>query len=138
MFVKSADGVPHAAIVTRIDNERDLAILYVPEVHQVPYFNLGTDVSIGEQVLSMGSPLGLQGMVTVGWVANKLQNHGLLYVFHSAFINGGNSGGPLVNLSGELIGINEATIRMNMFETAQGLFVAISLPTIREFLHSKN
>jgi serine protease Do len=94
---------------------------------------LGKETVKGQTVLAFGSPLNIQRTVSVGWVENLL-NQGYLFILHSAAINPGNSGGPLVNLRGELVGINQAMIMANMFVPANGLYVAISVDTIKRFL----
>lgn len=134
VFIKTSDGRVFLAQPLFIDTERDLALIapthYAGEFH---YFRLGEEPKVGQQVISMGSPLGIQHTAGVGYVSNLVKNK-YFYVIHSAFINPGNSGGPLVDLNGRLIGVNEAMLRVDIFEVAHGLYLAIGLPTIKELL----
>jgi|ERR1700690_4196138 len=119
-----------------ISKIRDLAVI-APLNYQgkFPYFKLGKEVRIGQQVISLGSPLGMQHTATVGWINNIVKQKVYTYLWHSAFINPGNSGGPLINMEGKLVGVNQAMIRYDFFQVAQGIYVAISLKTIREIWH---
>lgn len=85
--------------------------------------------------MSFGSPLGLQGMATVGYIARKPEKHLKYIMFHTAFINPGNSGGPLVNMKGQLVGVNHGIATINMFQVAQGLNIAIPVHSVRSFLY---
>lgn len=98
----------------------DLAVLYVPEAKDMQPAALGrsADLRIGEGVVALGSPLGLNSTVTSGIVSalNRPVTTGstsdsLSYinaVQTDAAINPGNSGGPLVNLQGQVVGVNSA------------------------------
>ena len=113
----------------------DIAVLKIdvsslsPEEQKLPYAKFGSSESlkIGDPVLAMGSPLALSQSVTRGIVANKDmmfpdlfgsdllldgEDVGLLvkWIGHDAQILPGNSGGPLVNLQGEIVGINEISL----------------------------
>jgi S1-C subfamily serine protease len=117
-----------------IDADRDLALI-APIAHQgvFEYFRIGKKPKIGQQVISLGSPLGIPRVASVGYIEAYLEDN-YVYILHSAFINPGNSGGPLVSLDGKLIGINEATLNIDVIHAAQGMFIAISLYTIYDFL----
>ncbi len=58
----------------------------------------------------------------------------MMLIMHTAFINPGNSGGPLVNMKGELVGVNEAMLKMDFFQLAQGMYLAISVKEVKAFL----
>ncbi|HOF39008.1 MAG TPA: PDZ domain-containing protein [Candidatus Hydrogenedentes bacterium] len=108
----------------------DIALLkLVPEApRQFPVASWGdsTEVKVGDQVLAMGSPMALSQSVTLGIISNtemimprwagRLDEDGedvgsfVVWLGHDAQIYGGNSGGPLVNLRGEIIGINEIRV----------------------------
>jgi putative serine protease PepD len=146
IFVKDSDRVVYNAYIIKIDTTTDLAVLgligregYMPWVlfgqapNNFPYFAAGDEPKKGQQVLSFGAPLGLQGTDTVGWVDNIINKDGI-FVVHSAFISPGNSGGPLVDLHGRLIGINEATFIYGFFQIAHGMYIAIDIHTVKEFL----
>lgn len=134
VFIKTSDGRVFLAQPLFIDVKRDLALIAPAHyAGEFDYFRMGNEPKIGQQVISMGSPLGIQGTVGVGYVANLVKDK-YTFVLHSAFVNPGNSGGPLVDLNGRLIGINEAMLKIDILERAHGLYVAIDLPTIKEFL----
>lgn len=106
-----------ARIVWR-DPRRDLAVLKLPVKAPIPVCKLGTSSSleVGEWVLALGNPLGLNQTATVGLVSGlnrRLQTTERDYgevIQTDAAINPGNSGGPLVNVLGEVIGINAAIV----------------------------
>lgn len=139
VFIKTSEGRVFPAQPLYIDSKVDLALI-APQTYEgkFPYFRLGEMPKVGQQVISMGSPLGIQHTATVGYASNIVTEL-YTYVFHSAFISPGNSGGPLLNLDGKLIGVNEAVIVYGFLglEVAQGLDVAISLKTIKAFLGRK-
>ena len=103
----------YLAEVVGIDPVADLAIikLNMPE-HKLPltYLNIGTDYVIAQEVVAIGHPMGLQWSVTKG-VINHLERPGKITPYvniiqHSAQINTGNSGGPLIDINGDVVGIN--------------------------------
>jgi serine protease Do len=115
--VTFADKQTLAARVVAVDPEHDLAVLKVDAQRPLAYQKLGRsdDIMIGETVVAIGNPLGLQHTVTTGIVSAVGRdlhfNPDVVYsglIQTDAPINPGNSGGPLLNLNGELIGINSA------------------------------
>jgi len=114
--VKFSDGTSAKASLVGMDQRGDLAVLKVDGVSNLTPIAIGDSngLSVGDTVLALGSPLGLDGSVTSGIVSaldraisdgsSSLQ--GLIQT--DAAINRGNSGGALVNGRGELIGINTA------------------------------
>jgi len=112
------DGTKHRAKVVGIDKKTDLAVLRLEAAgKKFPYLALGDSdaVQVGDWVLAVGSPFGLQATVTSGIVSAKARQIGAGpyddYIQTDAAINPGNSGGPLVNMRGEVIGINTAIVR---------------------------
>jgi serine protease Do len=110
-------GVQHNAKVIGTDQETDLAVIKIEVNKPVPAAKLGNSDSmqVGDWVLAVGSPFGLQETVTAGIVSAKGRNIVPNRQFQSfiqtdAAINPGNSGGPLVNMAGEVIGINTAIL----------------------------
>jgi serine protease Do len=110
-------GVQHDAKVIGMDPETDLAVIKIDVDHPLPFAKLGNSESmqVGDWVLAVGSPFGLQATVTAGIVSAKGRNIVPNRQFQSfiqtdAAINPGNSGGPLVNMEGEVIGINTAIL----------------------------
>ena len=109
--------VQHDAKVIGTDQETDLAVIKIDVDHALPVAKLGNSDSmdVGDWVLAVGSPFGLQATVTAGIVSAKGRNIVPGRQFQSflqtdAAINPGNSGGPLVNMDGEVIGINTAIL----------------------------
>lgn len=115
----------HTAEVIGADPETDLALLKI-KADNLPYLKFGdSDVlEVGEWVVAIGSPLGLDHTVTSGIVSAKGRNiqSGSYddFLQTDASINRGNSGGPLLNMDGEVVGINTA-----IAQRAQGIGFAI-------------
>src|ERR1700758_654845 len=116
-FEDDAPGVQHDAKVIGTDQETDLAVIKVDVDKPLPAAKLGNSdgMQVGDWVLAIGSPFGLQETVTAGIVSAKGRNIVPNRQFQSfiqtdAAINPGNSGGPLVNMAGEVIGINTAIL----------------------------
>src|SRR3989449_1397154 len=110
-------GALHDAKVIGTDQETDLAVIRIESSKPFPVAKLGNSdgMEVGDWVLAIGSPFGLQATVTAGIVSAKRRNIVPNRQFQSfiqtdAAINPGNSGGPLVNMNGEVIGINTAIL----------------------------
>jgi len=110
-------NLTHEARVIGTDEETDLAVIKIDTDKPLPVAKLGNSDSmqVGDWVLAVGSPFGLEETVTAGIVSAKGRNIVAGRQFQSfiqtdAAINPGNSGGPLVNLAGEVIGINTAIL----------------------------
>src|ERR1700694_3861168 len=106
----------YTAKVVGVDEDTDLAVLKIDAGRDLPTARLGNSdgVQVGDWVLAIGSPFGLQATVTAGIISAK-DRGGIGHQFQrflqtDAAINPGNSGGPLVDLAGEVIGINTAII----------------------------
>ena len=118
--VKLSSGVELSAQIVGTDAKTDLAIIKVNPSREMKYISFGDSdrLRIGQWVVAIGSPRGLDQTVTVGVVsAMHRRGVGLLgpsgyedYIQTDAAINPGNSGGPLVNLRGEVIGVNSAIL----------------------------
>ena len=115
--ISFADKTTAPARIVSIDPEHDLAVLRAEVDRPLPYLRLARsdDLMIGETVIAIGNPLGLQHTVTSGIVSavdRDLQfSRDVVYrglIQTDAAINPGNSGGPLLNINGELIGVNTA------------------------------
>ena len=109
--VLKAPGRTLGARVVGVDRETDLAVLKVEET-ELPVLELGDSEALrqGELVMAFGSPLGLEGSVSLGVVsavARQLRPEDrMIYVQTDAAVNPGNSGGPLVDVDGRVVGIN--------------------------------
>ncbi|CAF1162616.1 unnamed protein product [Rotaria sp. Silwood1] len=115
--IKLADGQRFTGTVEYVDMVADLAVVQIDSKQQkLPYLTLGDSDKIraGEHCIAVGSPLALSNTVTAGIVSNVgrtsselgLFGRNINYIQTDCMITGGNSGGPLVNLDGQVIGIN--------------------------------
>jgi serine protease Do len=111
------DTTKYTAKVIGVDEETDLAIIKIEPGKDLPTAKLGNSdgTQVGDWVLAIGSPFGLQATVTAGIISAKDrggvgQKQFQRFIQTDAAINPGNSGGPLVDLAGEVIGINTAII----------------------------
>lgn len=122
--VTSLQGEDYVAKIVGTDPRSDLALLKV-EAKKLPFVELGdsTQLKVGEWVLAIGNPFGLEHTVTAGIVSAKGRQLGTGgnvpeyqdFIQTDAAINRGNSGGPLVNMKGEVIGITS-----NIFSPSGG------------------
>ena len=112
--VKLADGRTLRAHVIGSDPDTDLALIKVEATQPFPAAALGNSdtLRVGEWVCAIGNPLAYEHTVTVGvvsYIGRKLFDSSLTdYIQTDAAINFGNSGGPLINTRGEIVGINSA------------------------------
>jgi serine protease DegS len=136
--VQLADGRSAVAKVVGRDPDTDLALLSI-QLSQLPVMGLGRSdrLQVGDEVLAIGNPLGLQQTVTHGIVsAIDRKQLGVAtfenFIQTDAAINEGNSGGALINAAGELVGINTAVIAKNMDATGvEGIGFAIPVNLAR-------
>lgn len=125
--VKLSDGREMEATVVGTDSNTDLALLKLPEVSNLPVARLGNsdELAVGDWVMAIGNPFGLEATVTVGVLSGKGRVIGTGpyddFLQTDASINPGNSGGPLFNTKGEVIGINTAIV-------AGGQGIGFSIP----------
>lgn len=111
--VFTAQGDEFQAKIIGTDPRTDVALIKI-EAKNLPFADLGdsAQVKVGEWVMAIGNPLGMEHTVTAGIVSAKGRQLGLGdgnyedFIQTDAAINRGNSGGPLVNMKGEVIGIN--------------------------------
>lgn len=135
--VTLSDGRTFPAKVLGTDPTFDLAVIKI-EAKKLPVLNLGDSdrLEVGEWVVAIGNPFGLEHTVTVGVVSAKNRSihagdvnfEGFLQT--DAAINPGNSGGPLINLSGEVVGINSAIVPY-----AQGIGFAIPINMAKQVMN---
>jgi serine protease Do len=127
IFVKLANdpagdqGRP--AKVVGVDKSTDIAVIKIDTKEPLPTIKMGNSdaAQVGDWVLAVGSPFGLEHTVTAGIVSSKNRDIGgdassqyQRFIQTDAAINPGNSGGPLVNMAGEVIGINTAIYTQSM------------------------
>ncbi len=130
------DGRDFTAQIWKMAQEQDLALLKI-EVSGLPVASIGNSdrVRLGQTVIAIGDPLGFTGTVTVGTVGGlhrHVETRGIKYknlIQTDAAINPGSSGGALVNLAGEVVGINALvyTGPSSGYDKAQGLGFAIPI-----------
>ena len=114
--VTTNDNIRYEAKLVGTDPYTDIAVLKIQTQKLLPYLYFGNsdNTKIGEWVLAIGNPFNLNSTVTAGIISaksrdlNKLDRRNQSFIQTDAAVNQGNSGGALVNLNGELIGINTA------------------------------
>lgn len=113
IIVGLQSGEKFRGTVVGIDEETDVAVIKIDAPRDLPTVTLGDSnaAQVGDWVLAMGSPFGLDQTVTAGIISKKERETPYFTNFQrflqtDAAINRGNSGGPLVNMRGEVIGIN--------------------------------
>ncbi|CAL8327008.1 unnamed protein product [Lota lota] len=136
--VQMCDGDVYEANIKDIDKKSDIATIKINPLKRLPMLSLGhsADLRPGEFVVAIGSPFALQNTVTTGIVSTAqrdgkelgIRDSDMDYIQTDAIINYGNSGGPLVNLDGEVIGINTLKV-------AAGISFAIPSDRITRFLN---
>ncbi len=136
-----SNGTSYDATVVGSDTATDLALLKIDATDlQAAEFGSSGDMSVGEQVIAIGNPGGIQfnSSVTVGYVSalnRSITNNGydMEFIQTDAAINPGNSGGALVNMYGQVIGINSAKISATGYE---GLGFAIPIDNAQPIINS--
>ena len=129
--VKLSDGSLFSAEVTGRDEIMDLAVLKItgsnfPKV----IFGNSDNVVQGEDVFTLGYPFGLEGDVSFkeGTISRKIIDDDMTYLETSAEIHPGNSGGPLVNKYGEVIGVNTAALGQTIEGVTLGETIKLAIP----------
>lgn len=124
----------YEADIVGVDEKTDLAVLKVDADEKLPAAKLGDSdkIRVGEWVLAIGSPFRLEHTVTAGIISAKGRSRmGIAdyedFIQTDAAINPGNSGGALVNLRGEVIGINTAIVSSNGGNVGIGFAIPINL-----------
>jgi hypothetical protein len=131
--VQLADGQSFSSIsVLGTDEQHDLAIIRVPGVNLTPVAVRGsTPPIVGEAVLIAGSPRGLEGTITAGILSSiRDSGEGYKVLQTDAAVNPGNSGGPMVNSKGQVIGVVSFKLR-----SSEGLNFAIPISHVVELLN---
>jgi len=121
-----------SVFVLATDERRDLAIVKIAGF-DLPALDLGNSdtLSVGEAVLVVGNPRGLEGTVTAGILSAVRDSDGFKVLQTDAAVNPGNSGGPLVNSKGHAIGVVSFKLR-----SAEGLNFAIPINYVRGLLNN--
>ena len=131
--VRLQDGREFEAVEVKQDPKTDVAIVRIEGADDLHAARIGNSDStqVGDWVLALGQPFGLEGTVTAGIVSAKGRGIGITarenFIQTDAAINPGNSGGPLVNLRGEVVGINTAISSRTGGNQGVGFAVPINL-----------
>jgi len=131
--VTLADGRTVPFTVVGADPDDDLAVVRAQGVSDLTPISIGSskDLKVGQNVVAIGSPLGLQGTVTTGIISalgrpvstgdDQSGQHSVMSAIQTdAAINPGNSGGALVDMNGDLIGVNSAIASLSSGQDSQG------------------
>lgn len=134
------DGSTHAAEFVASDPATDIAVIRIQDVSGLPTIQFGdsSDLRVGQQVVAVGSPLGLSSTVTTGIVsamnrpvrASDGGESSLIDAIQTdAAINPGNSGGPLVDMNGNLIGMNSVIASLSSGDQAGSIGLGFAIPS---------
>ena len=138
IVVKLSDDQEYEAKVIGRDAKTDIAVIKINVKSSLPAANFGDSdkLEVGEWVVAIGNPFGLDSTVTSGIVSAKGRHIGQgpydNFIQTDASINPGNSGGPLINLRGEIVGINTAIFSRTGGNMGIGFAIPINL--VKELL----
>ncbi len=127
ILVKLSDGKEYEAKVVGKDSKTDIALIKIKPSNSLPVVEIGDSdkLRVGDWVMAIGNPFGLEQTVTAGIVSAKGRVIGAgpydNFIQTDASINPGNSGGPLFSMDGKVIGINTAIV-------AQGQGIGFAIP----------
>ena len=133
--VKLSDEKEYDAKIVGRDPKTDIALIKIDVNHDLPSATFGDSdkLEVGDWVVAIGNPFGLEHTVTAGIVSAKGRVIGAGpyddFIQTDASINPGNSGGPLLNLNGEVVGINTAIV-----SGGQGIGFAIPINVVQDLL----
>ncbi len=133
--VKLADGRDFEASLVGRDPETDLALLRLEGAKDLPFVSLGDsdELEVGDWVVAIGNPFGLDTSVTNGLISARERVIGMGpfddFLQTNALVNPGNSGGPLFDMRGEVVGVTTAIV-----SRAQGIGFAVPINLVKELL----
>ena len=139
VIVTMSNGQDYTArVLKRLGENKDIALLKIDVPVDLKTVKLGNSekIKVGQKVLAIGNPFGFNGTLTQGIISridyakNRIQT--------DAAINPGSSGGPLLNKSGEIIGINQAIYNPDNNISNIGIGFAIPINLVKEYLLEKN
>lgn len=146
IYVTLSDDTEYEAKIVGYDALTDIAVIKVEATNlKAAKFGDSDSIKVGEMVVAIGNPLGQEfaGTVTVGYISGvnrtvTIDTTAYNLIQTDAAINSGNSGGPLVNISGEVIGVNTAKIASTGVE-GLGFSIPINdvLPIVEELIQHK-
>ena len=128
----------NAKVLCKLGDNKDIALLKIAVPFELKTVKLGNSekIRVGQKVLAIGNPFGFNGTLTQGIISridyakNRIQT--------DAAINPGSSGGPLLNKSGEIIGINQAIYNPDNNISNIGIGFAIPINLIKDYLKENN
>lgn len=135
IYIKLGDGLELKAKLIGSDKRTDLALLKVEHKNPLPFVKFGDSniARVGDWIIAIGNPFGLGGTVTVGIISSKsrdipIAEAGIVddFLQTDAAINIGNSGGPMFNIQGEVIGVNTAIFSPN---TGTNIGIGFAIPS---------
>ncbi len=135
IIVTTSNGQDYQAkILKKLGEKKDIALLKISPAYNLSIVKMGdsSKVKVGEKVLAIGNPFGFKGTLTQGIISridyekNRIQT--------DAAINPGSSGGPLLNVNGEIIGINQAIYNPDNNISNIGIGFATPVNLIKECL----
>jgi serine protease Do len=129
------DGTEIEANVLGVARHRDLALIQIPNQSRLKFLKLAKPetINVGQNVYAIGSPFGIENVFTAG-VLNKIDKSDPVSLFHDARTEHGNSGGPLINSAGEVIGVNTQLIGHTVHQNDTQISAAISVDRVIELL----
>ncbi|WP_026909265.1 trypsin-like peptidase domain-containing protein [Paucisalibacillus globulus] len=140
VFIKTINGTEYPGTVIGYSNETDVAVIHVPDLVGTEPFDLefSDTTKIGEEIIALGSPLGLENTATMGYITGKNRSFVIdPYVYEnlyqiSAPISPGSSGGPLINK------ISEKIVAINSAESIEEASIGFSIPlyTVHSIIES--
>tara|TARA_B100000029_G_scaffold510071_1_gene600721 strand:- start:751 stop:2259 length:1509 start_codon:yes stop_codon:yes gene_type:complete len=148
IVVNLQDGTRHEAKLLGRDSKTDLALLKIRTVKNLPFVSWGNSSTarVGDWVLAIGNPFGLGGTVTAGIISASKRNINQgpydSFLQTDASINRGNSGGPMFNMDGKVIGVNTAIFSPSGGSVGVGFSIPSSIAKrvvaqLREFGRTK-
>lgn len=142
--VTTSDGREYEALLVGEDSQSDIAVLKIKArgLHAAS-FGMSDELTVGDEVAAIGNPLGdqLSGTITNGIVSaiNRdivVDSHRMTLIQTNAAINEGNSGGPLLNMYGQVVGITNMKMVANFSQaTIEGIGFAIPSGTVQEIVN---
>ena len=150
IIVSCVSGETYEAVIVGLDELTDIALIKIEAIDDLPYVSLGNsdDLIVGEWVVALGNPLGLfdisnKPTATIGIVSGigldfGQKESGKVYqnmLQTDASINSGNSGGPLINVLGDVVGINTFIMtNSNYHEGSIGIGFAIPINAVQSII----
>ena len=135
-----SDGAEYEAEVIGADEVSDIAVLHI-QGEDLPYARFGdsSGLQVGDAVVAIGNPLGqaYSGTMTNGIISAINRNisyngHSMTLLQTNAALNEGNSGGPLVNAAGQIVGITNMKIMSTYYATVEGIGFAIPSAVVKQ------